>query len=320
MSEKLAHEINIPTDLVGKRLDQALAISFPQYSRSQIKTWIDTGNVTINGTPCRPKDRMAVDDRVQMVATLAASAALKAQDVPFEVILEDEHLIIVDKPAGLVVHPGAGNSDRTLANGLLYKFPELAALPRAGLIHRLDKETSGLLIVARHNDAFHRLTELMSGRAISRKYLALCNGVIIAGGRVEQPIGRDPRNCLKMKIRPDGRHAVTHYRVAEKFRAHTLLDLALETGRTHQIRVHMAHLGHPVVGDTRYGARMKLPNNPLETFRQALSNLSRHILHAKTLSFQHPFLEQSVNVDSPVPAEISSLLRLATEDQQQSRT
>ena len=312
--ETIEHELEICADAAGMRLDQALAAEFPQYSRSQIKSWIDDGAVYLNDIVSRPKARVATGDKVRMTATLAASVELAPQDVSFEVAYVDETLIVIDKPAGLVVHPGAGNADRTLANGLLNSFPELDALPRAGLVHRLDKDTSGLLLVARTPKSYQQLTTLMASRAIKREYLALCNGQIIAGGRLDKPIGRDPNNRLKMAVRSDGRPAVTHFRVAEKFRAHTLLAVTLETGRTHQIRVHMASLGHPVVGDHRYGGRVKIARNPLPEFQQALIALNRHVLHAKTLSFEHPSTEQVLSIVSEVPETIVRLLHLARED------
>ena len=312
--EQVDHQLEISAELAGMRLDQALATCFPQYSRSQIKTWIEAGAVLLNDSPSRPKVKVIQDDKVQMTATLAASAALVAQAVAFKLAYEDEDLLVIDKPAGLVVHPGAGNADKTLANGLLNMFPELDALPRAGLIHRLDKETSGLLIVARHAQSFQMLTSMMADRLISREYIALCNGVIISGGTIDKPLGRDPHNRLKIAVRSDGRPAVTHYRIAEKFRAHTLLSVRLETGRTHQIRVHMAALGHPVVGDTRYGAKLKIGRAALPGFEAALRDLDRHVLHARTLSFEHPLSGREIHVESQLPGSISRLLELARED------
>ena len=316
--EQFEHALEVNDDLAGMRLDQALALRFPQYSRSQIKTWIDAGGVLLNNANTRPKVRVSTGDRVQMTATLAASIELAPQAIDFSVKFEDDDLIIVDKPAGLVVHPGAGNLDQTLANGLLNLYPELDALPRAGLIHRLDKDTSGLLIIARQAKSYQQLTALMAMRAISREYLALCNGVVIAGGRIDKPIGRDPHNRLKMAIRADGKPAVTHYRVAEKFRAHTLLSVSLETGRTHQIRVHMADCGHPIVGDSRYGNRPKVAAKPLASFQQALAALERHILHARFLTFAHPSSGLALEFESAVPPSISNLLELARDDLRQS--
>ena len=274
--ETIEHELEIGLDSAGLRLDQALAAEFPQYSRSQIKAWIDAGAVHLNSAVTRPRTRVAAGDKVRLTATLAASAELAPQAVEFDIAYADDHLIVIDKPAGLVVHPGAGNADRTLANGLLNTFPELDALPRAGLVHRLDKDTSGLLLVARSALAYQRLTELMAAREIRREYLALCNGQIISGGTIDKPIGRDPHNRLKMAVRSDGRTAVTHYRVEEKFRAHSLLSVTLETGRTHQIRVHMSHAGMPLVGDPVYGGRARATAGlGLEVVEEALAWLER---------------------------------------------
>lgn len=314
MPQTEEHYLKISDELAGLRLDQALAKAFPDYSRSQIKNWIDAGLVNVNGVSQRPKYATVEGDSICMQAVLDASVSLEPQDVAFDVPYQDEDLLVVDKPAGCVVHPGAGNSDKTLANGLLFHFPELDRLPRAGLIHRLDKETSGLLIVARHQRAFQLLTKMMAERKISRSYLALCNGIVIAGGTVDEPIGRDPNNRLKMLIRSDGRQAVSHYRVHEKFRAHTLLDVKLETGRTHQIRVHMSHLGHPIVGDKRYGGKLVIPKQSIEGFREQLAALTRHALHAKALTFIHPLTDLNIELESPTPTALENLINIARLD------
>lgn len=317
--QSIHHTGIISEELGGSRLDSALARLFNQYSRSQIKSWIESGYVQINGTQPRPRNIVFPGDKITLSAPVITHGAIEPQDIPFTVLYEDNDLIVVDKPAGCVVHPGAGNIDQTLANGLLHRYSELSPLPRAGLIHRLDKETSGLLIVARHPLSYQKLVQLMAQREISRQYLALCNGIIVAGGTIDQPIGRDANNRLKMTIRRDGRKAITHYRVAERFRAHTLLDINLETGRTHQIRVHLSHLGNPVVGDSRYGGRTRLPKQALEDFSNALSALDRHALHAKTIAFEHPFIDKEVHVESPIPDTIQKLLALAKSDVQHAR-
>ena len=315
VSQSILHDLEISEELVGLRLDQALAIKFPQYSRSQIKTWIDAGQVHLNGTVRRPKHPVVLKDQVEMTATLDASADIEPQAVDFSVVYSDEDLIVVDKPAGCVVHPGAGNKDGTLANGLIHRYAELESLPRAGLVHRLDKETSGLLLVARNHNSYQLLTSMMANRDISRSYIALCNGIIISGGTIDEPIGRDPNNRLKMKIKRDGRKAISHYRVTEKYRSHTLCEVTLETGRTHQIRVHMTHLGHPIVGDKRYGGRLVLPSKPLDEFRDALSQLDRHVLHAKALAFVHPVTGEQISTQSPTPQTLTRILQLAKQDQ-----
>ncbi len=314
MSEILHHRIEIAATEAGLRLDQALARLFTDYSRSTLKAWIDAGLVTVNSLPCRPRDAVKPGDEIHLTAVLEASKDLTASAVDFEIIHADEACIVVDKPAGCVVHPGAGNTQRTLANGLLYRFPELGCLPRAGLIHRLDKDTSGLLIVARTAAAYQRLIRSMAARRIKRVYDAVANGRFIAGGTIDAPIGRDPANRMRMVVRTGGRKAVTHYRIAAKFRAHTHLEVHLETGRTHQIRVHLAHLGHPLVGDTRYGSRLVLPPTPHPQLDDCLRGFARQALHARCLEFEHPTRPGSIVVESPIPSDISALLSACRHD------
>lgn len=314
MSEVRHHRTEITESEAGMRLDQALARIFKDYSRSLLKGWIDAGQVTINSAPCRPRDAVRFGDTVQLTATLEGSKDLVPEVVEFEVVHVDDACLVVDKPAGCVVHPGAGNSAHTLVNGLLYRYPELAALPRAGLIHRLDKNTSGLLIVARTSHAYQQLTRAMAGRKIKRVYDALANGKFVAGGTINEPIGRDPTNRTRMTVRSDGRNAITHYRVAGKFRAHTHLAVQLETGRTHQIRVHLAHMGHPIVGDTRYGSRLLLPLAPSSQLEACMRGFARQALHARRLEFEHPTNTSTIAVESPPPQDFQQLLDACASD------
>lgn len=310
MSEALEHhEAVVPEGAAGLRLDQALARLFPQYSRTAIRQWIDRGLVRVNAAPAgRPRDPVHAGDRLEMTAALDAAAAVRPQAVDFRIVHADDAIVVLDKPAGLVVHPGAGNPDRTLVNGLIAAFPELAALPRAGLVHRIDKDTSGLLVAARSSAAFQRLVRDMAGRRIGRVYETVVNGVLVAGGTIEGPIGRDPAQRTRMRVRPDGRAAVTHFRVVRRFRAHTHLEVRLETGRTHQIRVHMAWRGHPVAGDTRYGARPVLPGNPHPALAAASAALHRQALHARRLSLTHPVSGEPLEFEAPLPADLRALL------------
>jgi 23S rRNA pseudouridine1911/1915/1917 synthase len=314
MSEVRHHRTEITAAETGMRLDQALARLFTDYSRSAIKAWIDAGRVTLNSSPCRGRDTVRTGDEVRLEAVLEAGKDLVADDVDFEVLHADEACIVVDKPAGIVVHPGAGNSRGTLANGLIHRFPELGHLPRAGLIHRLDKNTSGLLVVARTSGAFQRLTLDMAERRIKRVYDALANGRFIAGGKVSAPIGRDPVNRTRMAVRSGGRDAVTHYRIAAKYRAHTHLEVRLETGRTHQIRVHLAHIGHPITGDTRYGARVVLPPAPHPVLEAAVRGFSRPALHARRLEFAHPLHGGTIATESPLPEDMVALFSACAQD------
>lgn len=315
-AQERRHELEAGQAVDGLRLDQAIARLLEDYSRASIRQWIERGLVTVNGRPAkRPRDTVHTGDRLVLTAVIEASADAEPQDVPFRVVHEDPAIVVVDKPAGLVVHPGAGNPDRTLVNGLLAAFPELAELPRAGLVHRIDKLTSGLLVAGRTQASFRRLTRDMAARRIARVYETIVNGVLTGGGTVDQPIGRDPGQRTRMRVRPDGRSAVTHFRVLRRYRAHTHLEVRLETGRTHQIRVHMAWRGHPVVGDARYGARPVLPPAPLPALVAAVRNLDRHALHARRLALTHPESGETVTFEAPLPPALTSLLEaLAADD------
>ena len=307
--------LTIPPEQAGQRLDQALAALLPDYSRSRLKSWIESGEVRVDGVPRRPRDKVCGGETVALEATLAEESRAAAQPMPLVIVHEDKHLVVVDKPAGLVVHPGAGNPDQTLQNALLAYDPALAVLPRAGIVHRLDKDTSGLLIVARTLPAHTALVRMIGDRDVHREYEAICRGVMTAGGTVDAPIDRHPTDRVRMAVRDGGREAVTHYRVIKRFRAHTHVRVQLETGRTHQIRVHLAHAGFPIVGDKVYGGRLTLPKGVSETLRQALRDFPRQALHAARLQFDHPVTGKPVECVSPLPADMRGLLdQLAAED------
>ena len=297
----------VPERLSGRRLDQAVARMFPDYSRSRLKAWILQGSLTLNGETCRPRDRVSGGELVLIEADLSEEIRAEAQEITFRVEYDDESLIVVNKPAGLVVHPGAGNSDRTLQNGLLFRYPELATLPRAGIVHRLDKDTTGLLLVARSLPAHNRLTRELAERRIEREYSAICNGVLTAGGKVDAPIGRHPVDRKRMAVRQSGRPSVTHFRVLERYRAHTWIRVWLESGRTHQIRVHMAHIRHSLVGDPVYGGRMRLPGGADEKITAALRAFRRQALHAARLAFVHPASGEAVEFTAELPDDFRAL-------------
>lgn len=305
----------IPDELAGARLDQALAQVFPQYSRSRLTQWIREGKVMVDGQAMKPKEAVAGGERVRLVAeSMPAVEAVAAEPIPLDIVYEDDALLVLNKPAGLVTHPAAGNWAGTLQNALLHHAPELAGVPRAGIVHRLDKETSGLLVVARTLTAHKSLVEQLQARTVSRQYLALVHGPVVAGGTVEGNIGRHPVDRKRMAVVAGGKPAVTHYRVEARFAHHTLLRVSLETGRTHQIRVHMAHIQHPIVGDPVYGGRARVPAGASETLQAALRGFRRQALHATRLELEHPVTGELVAWEAPMPADMQALVDLlATE-------
>ena len=304
----IRRELLVPAEYGGRRADQALAALWPDFSRARIQQWIRIGAVTVDGLVLRPRDALAPGAKVTLNASLEAAGDDAPEDIPLRVVHEDSAIIVIDKPPGLVVHPGAGNRSGTLVNALLHRFPELVQLPRAGLVHRLDKDTSGLLVVARTIAAHTRLVELMQARHIAREYRALVSGVPTAGGTVDEPIGRHPADRTRMAVQAGGRAAVTHFRVLERFRAHALLAVHLETGRTHQIRVHLAHLRYPIVGDPTYGRRQRLPKAPAAALVASLQGFPRQALHAARLAFPHPADGDAVAFDAPLPPDMVDLL------------
>ena len=304
----------VPDELAGQRLDQALAQMFPAYSRSRLKSWLLAGAIEVDGALKRPRDRVDGGEQVELRVEHAVSERSMPEPMSLEVVFEDESLLVVNKPAGLVVHPGAGNASGTLMNGLLHLVPTLAELPRAGIIHRLDKDTSGLLLVGKTLPAHTALVRLLAGREVSRRYLAVCNGALTGGGKIDAPIGRHPVDRTRMCVRDNGKPAVTHYTVRERFGAHTYINVLLETGRTHQIRVHFAHRRHALVGDPVYGGRLALPAGASARLIAALRRFRRQALHAAGLELAHPISAEPLAFEVPPPDDFQDLLSVFREE------
>ncbi len=298
----------IEPEQAGQRLDQVLAKLFPDYSRSRLQQWVKAGRVRVDGRICRPRDRVRGGERIELEARLEEQVECRPQAIPLELLFEDEQLLIINKPAGLVMHPAAGNRDGTLQNALLNHDPNLIQLPRAGIVHRLDKETSGLLVVARTPMAHKTLVEQLQARTIKREYRAVVRGVLVAGGTVDAPIGRHPVQRTKQAVVAGGKAAVTHYRVLERFAHHSHLRVNLETGRTHQIRVHMAHIRHPLVGDPLYGGRLQLPAGAPPGVKDALCRFRRQALHARRLGLNHPATGEWQEWEAALPQDMAMLL------------
>ena len=298
----------VPHDMAGDRIDQVMAKLFPDFSRSRLTDWIKQGRATVDGELWKPKARVAGGEVLELSAVVELHTEATPQDIPLEIVYDDEHLIVVNKPAGLVVHPAAGNYDGTLLNGLLFRYPELKNLPRAGIVHRLDKDTTGLMVVARTEKAHKSLVEQLQERTMGREYQAIVSGVMTGGGCIDEPIGRHPTARTKMAVHHAGKPAVTHYRVAERFSAHTLLDVKLETGRTHQIRVHLSHIHYPLVGDRVYAGRTKIPAGVSEELKQVIREFPRQALHARRLELIHPGSGEEQSWEVPLPADMERLL------------
>lgn len=311
---------SIPEEMAGMRLDQAMATLFSQYSRARLQQWIKAGHVLVDGQTCRPKDKLFGGESVHLQVQLEPDTRFEAQDLPLDVVFEDEQILVINKPAGLVVHPAAGNPDGTMLNALLHHAPELVNVPRAGIVHRLDKDTSGLLVVARTLEAQKSLVEQLQARRFLREYDTVVQGVMTAGGTVDAPIGRHPVHRTRMAVQKNGgKEAITHYRVVEKYRAHTRLSVKLETGRTHQIRVHLAHIHYPLAGDPVYGGRLKMPAGCSESLRESLQQFRRQALHACQLGIQHPTSGESIGWQQPAPADMQHLIDQLRADHQQAQ-
>ena len=304
----------VEPDMDGQRLDQALAQLFPDYSRSRLQQWVKAGRVSRNGEPVRNKDKVQAGDWILLDAEEEPVTTAVAQAIPLTIVFEDEDILVINKPAGLVVHPAAGNPDGTLQNALLHHAPALDRLPRAGIVHRLDKDTSGLLVVAKSLKAHKYLIEQLQAREIEREYRTIVQGVPIAGGSVDAPIGRHPTQRTKMAVVVNGKPAQTDYRVLERFRQHSLLAVKLHSGRTHQIRVHMAYIHFPVLGDPVYGGRLRIPAGSSPAFIDALRQFKRQALHACRLALAHPVTGDWLEWEAPMPDDMLALIDALRDD------
>ena len=310
MSKIIELTTEIPSHYAGKRLDQVLASLYSQHSRERIKSWILSGACSINGHRCLPKNKVAGNETVQIKAEVPAPITLKAEPLELDIIYEDEDLIIVNKSDNCVVHPANGNTSGTLLNALLHHTPILEQLPRAGIVHRLDKDTTGLLAVAKNLKAYTHLVNSLHTKIIKRIYEAIVLGTPTAGGTINKPIGRHPTNRIKMSVVASGKSSITHYRIIQKFPYHTHLLVQLDTGRTHQIRVHLKDLRHSIVGDKLYGSRMRMPKGATEILLKTLQTFPRQALHAKQLGLIHPRKGKMISWEAPLPNDMRTLLRL----------
>lgn len=315
MPERVELSAEVSEELHGTRLDRAASALFPAYSRSRLQTWIREGSLLVDGKSGRPRDTVRAGDRLVVSAQLEREVSWQPQDIELQVVYEDEDLLVLDKPAGLVVHPAAGHADGTLVNALLAHDPGLARLPRAGLVHRLDRDTSGIMAIARTLRAHRALVAQLQARTVRREYCAICVGVMTGGGTVDAPIGRHPRQRKQMAVvEGGGKPAITHYQVEQRFGHHTAIGVNLETGRTHQIRVHLAHRRHPLVGDPVYGGRPRIPRGASAALIEALRGFGRQALHARRLGLLHPVSGEPVAFDCPLPEDMCALIALLVRD------
>ena len=312
----------VPDEMSGKRIDQVLAHYLSDYSRSRLQQWLKTGYVSMDGALPKTKEKVKGGEEVEVRLSQALDESKPkenwlAQPMQLNIIYEDDALIIVNKPIGLVVHPGAGNLDGTMVNALVHHEPELANIPRAGVIHRIDKDTSGILVVAKTLAAHNALTQLLQAREFTREYQAVVMGVMTGGGKIDAPIGRHPTHRTKMAAlthSKTAKEAITHYRIGKRYRSHTLVNVKLETGRTHQIRVHMAHIGHPIIGDAVYGGRLRIPRHSTDEFLAGLRAFRRQALHARLLGFVHPLTDEYMEWEAEMPEDMQTLIKLLEDD------
>lgn len=301
-------EFRVSGEQAGRRFDQVLAEALPQFSRSRLSGWIKDGRATLNGGIKRPKDSVHAGDAVIVNAEREIQITDEPENIELDILFEDRDVLVLNKQAGLVVHPGAGNATGTLVNALLHHDAKLRELPRAGIVHRLDKDTSGAMVVAKTLEAHTALVAQLSEREVNRRYIALVNGTLIAGGKIDAPIDRHPTERVRMAVVAGGRESVTHYRVTERFRAHTLLSCQLETGRTHQIRVHLNHIRHGIVGDPLYGPGLKLPKGASAALIECMRSFKRQALHAAELAFEHPRTRKQVSFSAVMPDDMAELI------------
>jgi 23S rRNA pseudouridine1911/1915/1917 synthase len=317
MSNSIQASVSVPISLGNKRLDQIAAELFPDFSRSRLQQWIKNGKLTVDGETRRGRDKMIGNEILVLDVILEAEGDWEGEDIPLNVVYEDDDIVVINKPSGLVVHPAAGNYTGTLLNALLYHYPGIENVPRAGIVHRLDKDTTGLMVVAKTLQAQTQLASQLLDRSMGREYEAITMGVMTGGGTVEAPIARHPTSRTKMAVAPEGmgKDAITHYRVLKKFNAHTHVRCKLETGRTHQIRVHMSHIGYPLVGDQTYFGRFRLPKGISLNLRQQLQTFQRQALHARELSLWHPTTDEYMTWEADLPEDFQTLLQSLSDEQ-----
>lgn len=315
MAERIVKEAQVPFDFSGNRCDQIATELFSDFSRSRIQSWIKDGTLLVDGKATKAKDKLFGGELLTLDIVVEDDDEHEAQDIPLDIVYEDDDILVINKPAGLVVHPAAGNRDGTLLNAILFHAPEVAHVPRAGIVHRLDKDTTGLMVVAKTLAAQTDLVAQLQERSMGREYEAITIGVMTGGGVVDEPIGRHPHNRLKMAVEPiNGKESITHYRLIKRYQNHTHIRLKLETGRTHQIRVHMSHIQYPLVGDAQYAGRLKMPKGCSEALQEGLRTFRRQALHAKKLELFHPISGEAMEWEVDLPEDMQDLLILLQED------
>jgi 23S rRNA pseudouridine1911/1915/1917 synthase len=302
--------IIIPERMTGYRLDVALSEMLPDYSRSKITAWIKSGDALVNNKAFKPKDKVNGSQMVMLSLNKKQNNDWSAENIALNIVFEDEDIIVINKQFGIVTHPGAGNWTGTLANALLYYDPSLSKLDRAGIVHRLDKNTSGLMVIAKNEKSQKYLIEQLQSHLVDREYSAIVYGHMIAGGTIDEPIGRDPKDRVKQAVSMSGKDATTHYRAIDRFKSHTHVKAILETGRTHQIRVHLSYVGHSLIGDPMYGGRVRFPKKASEELKEALLNFKRQALHSKKLTLAHPISGESMSWKAPLPDDMLELLKV----------